>query len=123
LPHPALSAAAADHADYLTGLGEQHELLRRQVMLVLREPNPSPQPVRSGTPQRTVHRGGLAAETRLARRLSEAVELLAPAGITVVPLGPDRAAAVLAAACHPGRLLPPTPPAHPADITTGRWAA
>ena len=38
LPHPALEAAAAEHADYLEQLAERAELLRRQVLLVLREP-------------------------------------------------------------------------------------
>src|SRR5882724_467733 len=38
LPHPALEAAAVEHADYLAQLGEQTDLLRRQVLLVLREP-------------------------------------------------------------------------------------
>src|SRR4051812_21445925 len=38
LPHPALEAAAHDHADYLAQLTEHADLLRRQVLLVLREP-------------------------------------------------------------------------------------
>src|SRR2546428_5773608 len=38
LPHPALEAAAIEHADYLVQLGEQTDLLRRQVLLILREP-------------------------------------------------------------------------------------
>ena len=38
LPHPALEAAAVEHADYLVQLGRQSDLLRRQVLLVLREP-------------------------------------------------------------------------------------
>src|SRR5215468_1094602 len=38
LPHPALEAAAREHADYLAQLAEGYDLLRRQVLLVLREP-------------------------------------------------------------------------------------
>jgi hypothetical protein len=38
LPHPALEAAAREHADYLAQLAQQSELLRRQVLLILREP-------------------------------------------------------------------------------------
>lgn len=48
------------------------------------------------------------AETRLVRRLGEAVELLAPAGITVTPLDAGQATAVLATACNPDSLIPPT---------------
>jgi hypothetical protein len=135
LDHPALSAAAMDHAGYLATLAEQHDLLRHQVIIVLREPTPAPPsdpatrgsrrwPARRGRREPTVDRqatapGGSragAAELRLGRRLAEAVELLAPAGIVVTPLDPPRAAAVLAAACHPGRLVPAT---DPDQITTG----
>jgi len=49
-----------------------------------------------------------AAETRLIRRLGEAAELLSPAGITVTPLDAGQATAVLAAACNPDSLIPPT---------------
>ncbi|MBB5155899.1 hypothetical protein BJ970_003433 [Saccharopolyspora phatthalungensis] len=37
LPHPALEQAALEHADYLAQLGEHTDLLRRQVLLILRE--------------------------------------------------------------------------------------
>ncbi|MBB5155900.1 hypothetical protein BJ970_003434 [Saccharopolyspora phatthalungensis] len=40
------------------------------------------------------------------RRLGEAVELLAPAGIVVTPLDAGQATAVLAASCNPDTLLP-----------------
>ncbi len=74
-----------------------------------------------------------AAQSRLARRLSEAVELLAPAGITITPLTAEQAVAVLRSACNPDSLLPrprrsPHPgtssPSHdapgPAQLRTGR---
>src|SRR5262249_31704190 len=38
LPHPALEAAAREHADYLAHLADGYDLLRRQVLLVLRAP-------------------------------------------------------------------------------------
>jgi hypothetical protein len=119
LPHPALENAAHEHADYLTQLAAATTLLRRQVLLVLREPV-----------HFTVQPGGLlarmpvlgrrvgcsdrddgavrAAESRLVRRLAEAVELLAPGGITVTPLDAGQATAVLAAACNPDSIIPPS---------------
>lgn len=137
LPHPALEAAATEHADYLIQLGEQTDLLRRQVLLVLREPLHATttgnelggtSPRAALTPRRR-RRGGepradealvWAAQARLARRLGEAVELLGPTGITVTPLDPGQATAVLAAACNPDSLLPPSSDIAAADevITT-----
>lgn len=134
LPHPALEAAALEHADYLTQLAGQTDLLRRQVLLILREPfqsagpadglgGPSPAVVLAGLlgrPGRRRARSGggdgtrvpaaarRAAEARLVRRLGEAIDLLAPAGITVTPLDAARATAVLAAACNPDSLIPPS---------------
>ncbi|GAA2535747.1 PrgI family protein [Pseudonocardia sp. RS010] len=130
LPHPALRAAAREHADYLTRLGGHAVLLRRQVLLILREPlgpvgpvdglgGPSPlAAARAGLASLTGRRhparppgsgARRAAEARLVRRLGEAMELLAPAGITVTPLDAARTTAVLAATCNPDPLLPPTP--------------
>jgi hypothetical protein len=55
------------------------------------------------------------------RRLGEAVELLTPAGIVVTPLDAGQATAVLASACNPDSLLPPSAGLAGADevITTG----
>lgn len=99
LPHPALEQAAREHAEYLDQLGRATELLRRQVLLVLREP--------LVTPNQTDDSARRAAEARLARRLGEAVELLSPSGIVVTPLDAGQATAVLAAACNPDSFLPP----------------
>jgi hypothetical protein len=124
LPHPALEAAALEHAEYLAQLGRATNLLRRQVLLILREPlltghadglgGASPFAVftakrnaakRAGRVDEAARR---AAEARLVRRLGEAVELLSPAGIVVTALDAGQATAVLAAACNPDNLIPPT---------------
>ncbi|MFJ4790046.1 PrgI family protein [Streptomyces sp. NPDC088794] len=138
LQHPALEAAAREHADYLAQLGQRTDLLRRQVLLVLREPlGPSlPADVlgggsplaalarrrRQGTSgsehqDQAVRR---AVEARLVRRLGEAIELLGPIGIVVTPLDAGQATAVLAAACNPDSLLSPSSALAGADdvITT-----
>ncbi|AXB48772.1 PrgI family protein [Amycolatopsis albispora] len=141
LPHPALEAAAIEHADYLVQLGEQTDLLRRQVLLILRERmgaagptdglgGPGPLAVlssltrgkRRANAETTQASAGArrAAESRLVRRLSEAIELLSPAGIVVTPLDAGQATAVLASACNPDTLLPPSAALAGADevITT-----
>ncbi|OXM60933.1 PrgI family protein [Amycolatopsis vastitatis] len=114
LPHPALEAAALDHADFLAELSAHADLLRRQVLLVLREPlrtaaaastslrrrRPGDQPV----DERARH----ATEQRLVRRLDEATELLTSAGIAVTPLDAGAATGVLASACNPDTFLPPS---------------
>lgn len=130
LPHPALETAALEHADYLAQLGEQTDLLRRQVLLVLREGlqpagsvdglgGPGPLAVLSSLARGERRRAEAAtstastaarraAESRLVRRLGEAVELLGPAGIVITPLDAGQATAVLASACNPDTLLPPS---------------
>ncbi|NKQ59024.1 PrgI family protein [Amycolatopsis sp. K13G38] len=141
-PHPALEAAALEHADYLVQLAEQTDLLRRQVLLILREPiggataapadglgGPGPLAVLSSLARgkrRATTTGAAgagarrAAESRLVRRLGEAIELLAPAGIVITPLDAGQATAVLASACNPDTLLPPSAALAGADdvITT-----
>lgn len=124
LPHPMLEAAAREHADYLDQLRRATDLLRRQVLLVLREPvraagptdglgGASPLAALRARRQRArtteVGEGARrAAETRLVRRLGESIELLSTAGLTVTPLDAGQATAVLAAACNPDSLIPPS---------------
>ncbi|MGI5133197.1 PrgI family protein [Pseudonocardia sp. CA-107938] len=150
LPHPALAAAALDHAAHLADLTREHDLLRRQVLLVVRESHPDhPAPPATGRgllarirhrirpghgepntgdavdPART--RAEAATETRLLRRIAEARDLLAAAGIVVAPLDDAGARAVLSAACHPGTIPDGLPgcsdTAGPLAITTGgAWA-
>ncbi|WP_078900673.1 PrgI family protein, partial [Streptomyces sp. SBT349] len=126
LPHPALAHAALEHADYLTQLREHSNLLRRQVLLVARESlhASGPRDQYGASPRTARRRAGSkagrsrpaeaedaarrAAEARLVRRIAEAVELLGPVGIIVTPLDAGQATAVLAAACNPDSLLPPS---------------
>lgn len=124
LPHPMLEAAAREHADYLDQLRHATDLLRRQVLLVLREPVRAAGPtdgLGGASPLATfrarrrradvteVGEGARrAAETRLVRRLGEALELLSTAGLTVTPLDAGQATAVLAAACNPDSLIAPS---------------
>lgn len=142
LPHPALEAAALEHADYIAQLGEHTDLLCRQILLVLREGlqpagsvdglgGPGPLAVLSSLARGRRRRAEAAtssasaaarraAESRLVRRLGEAIELLGPAGIVVTPLDAGQATAVLASACNPDTLLPPSAALAGADevITT-----
>jgi hypothetical protein len=132
LPHPALEQAAREHADYLDQLRRATDLLRRQVLLILREPLHTTAPtdgLGGASPlaavsalsarRKAAKQASLvddmvdgatrrAAEARLVRRLGEAVELLSPSGITVTPLDAGQVTAVLAAACNPDSLIPPS---------------
>ncbi|MGW0662185.1 PrgI family protein [Streptodolium elevatio] len=125
LPHPALADAAREHADFLAQLGDDNDLLRRQVLLVLREPLHPTRPadgtggasvfaaLRRRRPRRTrrARRGDAverAAEARLRRRVAEARELLHPVGIAVTALDAGQATAVLASACNPDSVLLPS---------------
>jgi hypothetical protein len=123
LPHPMLEAAAREHATYLDQLTRSTDLLRRQVLLVLREPVRAAMPadgLGGASPlavlrarrdraraEQVTETARRAAENRLARRLGEAIELLSPAGITITPLDAGQATAVLATACNPDSLVPP----------------
>ncbi|KPM52724.1 hypothetical protein ACG83_24925 [Frankia sp. R43] len=135
MPHPALARAAREHATYLAQLADEMQLLTRQVLLVLREPLAAAGPVdglggASGlavwtgrrAAARDARRAGAAARraahTRLARRLGEATDLLAPAGIIVTPLDAGTATSVLAAACNPAGLVPPAALAAPDEVIT-----
>ena len=137
LPHPALAAAARDHAGFLSELAAES---RTAAPPGDRDPARTPPPPDH---PRTDHRsersavgspgaGGAAvrpksvsamavqaAYARLARRLGELVDLAAPAGITLHPLHPDQAAAVLAAACHPARGVLAAHLAPPEHVITG----
>ncbi|HEY1829820.1 MAG TPA: PrgI family protein [Acidimicrobiales bacterium] len=83
LPHPALDAAARGHARFLAELAERRDLLRREVLVVLRQ------------------RAGDDAAGRLHRRAIEAGAALAAAGVTLTVLDGPQTAACLARALDP----------------------
>lgn len=136
LPHPAVRAAAADHAAFLSDLEHGRGLLARQVILAAREPAPAVPRSRRSAPPAAV---AAPAAGRAVRRLHEAADALAGAGVTVQALDAAQATAVLAAACDPqatrlaARLAPPgravtaaTPPGSPPGPSqawpgTGEW--
>ncbi|KAB8186027.1 PrgI family protein [Microbispora catharanthi] len=108
LPHSALKAAAHEHAAFLTGLSARHDLLRRQVLLVVREP--------------CAGAGGRdAASARALRRLEEAARLLSGCGLTVRPLDAPATRALLASCFGPADPPLPTDQLATPDevITTG----
>jgi PrgI family protein len=92
LPHQSLEDAALGHAAFLTELAASRDLLRRQVILVIREP---------------AYRGrGGAAASRALRRADEAARALPGAGVRASVLDGYQAAAVIAAACDPWQQVP-----------------
>ncbi|MEO3810728.1 PrgI family protein [Sphaerisporangium sp. B11E5] len=95
LPHPALTSAAHEHAAFLTDLATRHELLHRQVLLVIRELAP-------GT------NGKASAAARAYRRLDEAARLLGACGLTVRLLDTTAVTALLNSCFDP--TAPPLPP-------------
>ena len=102
LPHPALETAAREHARYLQELAGRRDVLRRQTLLVLRDPNPPPK-----------------ATLMLQRRADELAGLLGACGITLTPLDGGQATAVLARACDPEAPPPPAGLAAPSEIIHG----
>jgi hypothetical protein len=83
LPHPALETAARGHARFLAELAERRDLLRREVLVVLRQ------------------RAGDDLAGRLHRRASEAATALAAAGVTLTVLDGPATSACLARALDP----------------------
>lgn len=83
LPHPALEVAARGHARFLAELADRRDLLRREVLVVLRQ------------------RAGDDPAGRLHRRAAEAATALAAAGVTLTVLDGPAASACLARALDP----------------------
>ncbi|MGH7747327.1 MAG: PrgI family protein, partial [Candidatus Dormibacteria bacterium] len=88
LPHPALEAAARGHARFLADLADRRDLLRREVLVVLRH---------------RLHSNGAGDDPagRLHRRANEAAAALAAAGVTLAIADGPAAAACLARALDP----------------------
>ncbi|MFE9246437.1 PrgI family protein [Nocardiopsis sp. NPDC006938] len=104
MPHPALERAARGHADFLADLAQTRDLLRRQIILVLRE------------------RGGDAAHaaSTVRRRAEDAVRGLCAAGSRAQVLSGGQVAAILASAADPSsRHVPPEGLSSPTSGITG----
>ena len=97
LPHVALERAARDHAAFLADLAASRDLLRREVLVVLRQP--------AGQASAGGDRSG-----RLLRRAAEAAAALAAAGVSLSVLDGAAAASVL------GRCLDPAAPPRPGGL-------
>jgi hypothetical protein len=109
LPHPALERAALDHAAFLAHLDASRDLLRRRVLLVIRETY--------GTGRHDID----GAAARALRRGEDACRALAAAAVHARVLAAGEVTAVLAAAVDPG--CPPglNAQARPDEVITGRW--
>ncbi|MEU4283540.1 PrgI family protein [Nocardiopsis dassonvillei] len=104
LPHPALERAARDHADYLAALSQTRDLLRRQIVLVVRESDGS-----------AAH-----AAASVRRHAEDAVRTLAAAGTRAIVLSGPEVFAVLASAADPSsRHVPPEGLAASNAVITG----
>ncbi|MFI6326500.1 PrgI family protein [Nonomuraea sp. NPDC050556] len=111
LPHPALAGAALEHADFLADLSARHDLLRRQVLLIIREPA-------VGT------NGRDAAAARALRRLDEASRILGACGITTKLLDARAVGSLLATCFDPSApALPDEEIALPGEVISrgGQW--
>jgi PrgI family protein len=124
LPHPLLEAACRDHADYLQAFAASRPLLRREVLLVLRAPQPTPAQKprrRRENPHPPVDVPIAAADGGLARVAADAAAALAGAGVTLTVLDGPAAASRLARALNPNGRRPVFGAALPdAIITAGR---
>lgn len=103
MPHPALEEAARSHADFLAELAQSRDLLRRQILLTVRDVAAGP-----------------AAAPAARRRAEDAVRALSAAGVRSRVLGGGEVAAVLASAADPSsRHVPPEGLSAPEATVTG----
>jgi hypothetical protein len=100
LPHPGLETGAREHAAFLSDLASRRTLLRRDVLVVLRQPRDD------------------AAPERLRRRAEEAVSALGAAGVALTVLDQTAAVACLSAALDPSRGPRPEGTASPDAVVT-----
>ncbi|WP_396446845.1 PrgI family protein [Actinomadura sp.] len=121
LPDPALEQAASEHAAFLADLGAEHDLLIRQVLIVITGHVPSSPPA-PALPwrQRKRHRVGRDTAAAVAlRRAAEAEQALAALAIPAEVLDAASATAVMTDSLSPGepRLVDN---AAPDDVITHR---
>jgi hypothetical protein len=100
LPHPALTAACADHARFLDQLAERRDPLRRQVLIVTR--------TGCGEPEHAAR-----------RRADDTVRALSGLGVTTRALDGHAVTAAIAAAADPYRPPRPGGLAAPNTVITG----
>ncbi|MEU5995254.1 PrgI family protein [Spirillospora sp. NPDC047418] len=121
LPDPALEQAAGAHAAFLIDLGAEHDLLIRQVLIVITDDIPSSPPasvlVWRQHRRRRVRRDASAAVAL--RRAAEAVQALAALAVPAEVLDAASATAVVAESLSPGE-LPLVDNAAPGDVITHR---
>ncbi|WP_192759837.1 PrgI family protein [Actinomadura algeriensis] len=123
LPDPALEQAAGDHAAFLTELGAAHDLLVRQVLIVISDTTHAPQ-TSAGLPWPKNRRERAARDAGAAvalRRAEETVYALTALGITAEILDADACTAVLAEALSPGESQP-VDNSGPDDVITAQEA-
>jgi hypothetical protein len=114
LPDPALEAAALDHAAFLGGLANSYDLLKRRVLIVLRDiatDRPTSLPWRRQAVSRQ------ASAQVVARRAEEAVRALTALGLTATILSAEAARSVLIASMSPSQ-APLAELSNPADAIT-----
>lgn len=121
LPDPQLERAAGEHAAFLTEIGTEHELLIRQILIVITGHIPSspPAPV---LPRRQHKRRRVGRDTAAAvavRRAAEAVQALAALGVAAEVLDTASVTAVIADSLSPGAPQP-VDNAAPGDVITHR---
>lgn len=87
LPHPALEESAMAHARFLRELAVDKAILRKELLLVLRDKAKSVEE----------------AKARLTNRVDESASMLRAIGITLRPLTQEDAETLLARACDPER--------------------
>jgi hypothetical protein len=111
LPHLALERAARDHAAFLADLAASRDLLRREVLVVLRQP----------VGQASTYGEGAG---RLLRRAAESITALGAAGVSLSVLDGVAASSVIARSLDPA--TPPRPDSVAADdepVTLARHRA
>ena len=101
LPHVALERACRDHAAFLADLAATGTLLRREVLVVLRQPKGQGADPRTAG-EASGDAAGSGGAARLVRRANEAVSALAGAGVSLSVLDGAAAAAVLVSCLDPG---------------------
>lgn len=106
LPDPALEQAASEHAAFLADLDTEHDLLIRQVLIVITGHVPSSPPTPALPWQkRKRHRVGRDTAAAVAlRRAAEAVQALAALAIPAEVLNAASATAVMTDSLSPGEL-------------------